>query len=150
METVPRFVVDIPLTTRSILTIVREATMQSVLQFRRYGVSSGNFWMCLLLPLLFLHNPFLAAPNSSGHLTVQHPPSYRATIASSELLKFKNPEGLESIVLRSIAFVDWELSKAVILAQPQTRSTQPSDLEEILPPAQVPSSSLWFRPPPAA
>ena len=139
------------MTEGSIFTIVRRAKMQGVLQSGSgSGVYKTSFWVCLLLPLFLLHNPFLAAPNSSGTLTLQHPPSYRATIASSELLKFKNPEGLESIVLRSIAFVDWEFSKALTLAPPQTRFTRFDNIEDLLPPEQVLSSSLWFRPPPAA
>lgn len=145
------FVVGILLTKGSILTIVQRKTMQSMVPYGKCSrVSKRHSWICLLLPLLFLHNPFLVAPNSSSTLELQHPPSYRATIASSELLKFKNPEGLESIVLRSLTFVDWEFLKAAILAQPHTSFAQPGDLEDLLHPQQLPSSSLWFRPPPVA
>src|ERR1700747_2409509 len=40
---------------------------------------------CLLLTLFLLYNPFLGVPSATGKTHVQHPASYRATIASSEL-----------------------------------------------------------------
>ena len=112
-------------------------------------VSKRHFWICLL-PLLFLHNPFLTAPDSSGQLSVQHPPSYRATIASAELLKFKNPEGLESIARESVNVLDRDRSNAIILVEPRTELARTGDSEDLLPPEQVLSSSLSFRSPPAA
>lgn len=111
-------------------------------------MAKRHSWLCLLLPLFFLHNPFLAAPNSSDKLSLQHPPSYRATIASAELLKFKNPEGLESIALESITVLDRFFSGA-ILAELRTEFARNGDNEALLPHEQVLSSSLWFRPPPA-
>jgi hypothetical protein len=69
-------------------------------------VTKKQAWMCLLLPLLLLCNPFLAMWESSGALSLCHPPSYRAWVASSELLKFKNTESHEGITIPELAF--WE------------------------------------------
>jgi hypothetical protein len=153
METGAVFVAGIHLTERSILTIVQRTTMPRRFQpGEPCRVLKKGFWICLLLPILFLHNPFLAAPDSPGTLALQHPPSYRATIASSELLKFKNPEGLESILLKSIGLVHRDFLSSIILAPapPDTRLGHAGDNEDLLPREQVLSRSLWFRPPPAA
>jgi hypothetical protein len=43
---------------------------------------------CFALIVLLLHNPYLTAPARAGGVNVSHLPSYRATIASSELQHF--------------------------------------------------------------
>ena len=108
--------------------------------------------MCLLLPIFLLQNPFLALPGSSGGLTLQHSPSFRATVASSELLKFKNEDELECIVFALIcnALLDKDFSIVALLGQPQRSLGRQSEDEALPPTEQVLSSSLWFRPPPAA
>ena len=101
-------------------------------------------WMCLLLPLLLLCNPFLATSESSGVLSLCHPPSYRATVASSELLKFKNVESREAI-----ATADFDLLEFALL-QPQLQpSAEYGYTEPPFPVDRFLSGNLWFRPPPA-
>ena len=109
-------------------------------------VAKKRAWLCLLLALLFLYNPFLVAGKSTCELSVAHPPSYRATVASSELLKFENPGSRQVI-----AIADVELFEALSLFQPQLRSSAGRcDTEDLTPVDQSFSSNLWFRPPPAA
>ena len=103
-----------------------------------------HVWVCLLLPMLFLCNPFLLTPETANGLSVLHPPSYRATVASSELLKFKNPDNLDA----SIA-VDCKEFEGFLLFQPQLSAPQ-VNAEEFLQAFQSLSGNVWFRPPPAA
>lgn len=111
-----------------------------------FAVTKKHAWVCLLLPILLLCNPFLATSESSGGLAIHHPPSYRATVASPELLKFKNTESREAIVL-----VHCDLLEAFTLLQPELRqSARQCNTEDPLPPDQFLSGNLWFRPPPAA
>jgi len=103
-------------------------------------------WVCLLLPILLLCNPFLATPQSFGILAVHHLPSYRATVASAELLKFKNAESREAF-----AIVDLDLFEAFTLLQPQMQwSARHGETENLHTADQFLSGDLWFRPPPAA
>src|SRR5450755_2958479 len=68
--------------------------------------SKRHSWMCSLLPLLLLCNPFTAMAKSSETFSLSHPPSYRATIASSELLKFGNQVSREGIEIADLALCD--------------------------------------------
>jgi hypothetical protein len=103
-------------------------------------------WACLLLSVLFLYNPFLATQGSSGALAVGHRQSYRATVASSELLRFGNPE---SNFVISIA--DGDLFSAITIFEPQLQSFAGlRNSEDAQPGEQLLSGNLWFRPPPAA
>jgi hypothetical protein len=109
------------------------------------GAAERHVWVCLLLPVLMLCNPFLAASDSSGTLAIHHPPSYRATVASSELQKFKNPERHEAIVI-----ADHDVLEAFSLPLPRWHSSaEYLDTESPFLPDQFLSGGLWFRPPPA-
>jgi hypothetical protein len=109
------------------------------------GAAERRIWICLLLPVLLLYNPFLAASDSSGTLAIHHPPSYRATVASSELQKFKNPESHDPIVV-----VDHDALEAFSLLLPRLHSSAEClDTEAAFLPDQFLSGNLWFRPPPA-
>jgi hypothetical protein len=109
------------------------------------GVARRHVWVCLLLPVLLLCNPFLAVSDSSGASAIHHPPSYRATVASSELLKFKNPKGHEAIVI-----ADHVVLEPFSLVQPRLYSfAEFLDIESHFLPDQFLSGNLWFRPPPA-
>ena len=68
--------------------------------------SKRRSWMCLLLPLLLLCNPFTAMAKSSEAFCLSHPPSYRATIASCELLKLRNQGSREGIEIADLALCD--------------------------------------------
>src|SRR5215470_2523971 len=62
--------------------------------------------LCLFLALTFLYNPFLGATSPVQYPSVSHPPSFRATVASSELLKFKPKEqGEIHVVQNDLAFL---------------------------------------------
>jgi hypothetical protein len=109
------------------------------------GAANRHVWVCLLLPILLLCNPFLAPSDSPGPLAIHHPPSYRATVASSELQKFKNPESHEPIVV-----VDHDALEAFSLLLPRLHSSAEClDTEAPFLPDQFLSGNLWFRPPPA-
>jgi len=69
--------------------VVRESRMRFPNDIAaRRAVSNRYAWVCLLLVLLLLYNPFLMAPGSDGGLNVRHPASNRATVGSSELQHF--------------------------------------------------------------
>lgn len=96
--------------------------------------------------MLFLYNPYLAAQGTSGALSVGHPPSYRATVAASELSKLENPESREGI-----AIANRDLLEGFLLLQPKLQTfTGHRDTEVLFPVDQFLSGNLWFRPPPSA
>ena len=103
-------------------------------------------WLCLLLVITFLYNPFLAASSSFRGQSVSHLPSFRATAASSELLKFKPKEKFEVLnapecdVAKLFGF-------AVVQAAPAPISRNKESGGRIPPPIFL-DESLWFRPPP--
>ena len=137
---------NIPLTGESNPNIVQREMGRSLKCGASEAVSKKHAWMCLLLPLLLLCNPFQAMSESSGTLSLCHPPSYRAGVASSELLKFKNQESHEGFTIAELAF--WEGYT------PLKPTLQPcegyGDTETLLPPVRFLSGNLWFRPPPIA
>jgi hypothetical protein len=101
-------------------------------------------WVCLLLGLFFLYNPFVSVATSSGQCPViQHPLSYRATIASSEL-------GCSTLRHNDIHFSPLEA-----LVGAERLPLQPKDIvrrERAEEPVRVVlrdlGTDLWFRPPP--
>ena len=137
---------SILLTEGSILTIVRREMLRSLQCGEPRAVTKNHAWMCFLLSLLLLYNPFLVTTESSGALSLRHPPSYRATVASSELQKFKSQESREDI-----AIADRDLLERFALLLPQLRpSAKYCDTEARRPADRFLSGNLWFRPPPAA
>lgn len=133
------------LTEQSILTIVRREMFRSPQHGDPQAATKNHAWMCLVLPLLLLCNPFLAS-ESSGALSLRHPPSYRGTVASSELQKFKSQESREAI---AIAESDLLAGFALLLPQLQP-SAKSGDTEAPRFADRFLSGNLWFRPPPAA
>jgi hypothetical protein len=101
--------------------------------------------LCLFLVALFLYNPFLTIPGSSPVVKVQHPPSFRATVASSELRRSRVTQAQpqiqapEEAVLEGVAHFTLAI---VSIGVPQQESLdfQPRTF----------SKSLWFRPPPVS
>jgi hypothetical protein len=77
-------------------------------------------------------------------MSLRHPPSYRATLASSELLKFKNPDNLDALTV-----ADCKEFEGFLLFQPQLFAPR-VNAEELLPAVHSLSGNVWFRPPPAA
>jgi hypothetical protein len=102
--------------------------------------------LCLLLAITFLYNPFFVAVPSQVFPSVSHLPSYRANVASSELLKFK------SDVEISVEFaVEQDLTSLVLPVPAPARVpsyTHPTDergSHQVLS-----TANIWFRPPPVA
>jgi hypothetical protein len=99
---------------------------------------------CLLLVALLLYNPFFTILSSSHDVSVQHPLSYRATVAGSELRRCTIEAqpllpGLDAAVVHA----------ATLLAPPhEIALVQPSDTAGLL--SQALCDSIWFRPPPSA
>src|SRR5450755_1988007 len=107
--------------------------------------SKRHSWMCSLLPLLLLCNPFTVTAKSSEAFSLSHPPSYRATIASSELLKFRNQVSREGIEIADLGLCDGFVSFAPM---PLRWDDSYVDAAVLIAPGQFPFGSLWFRPPP--
>jgi hypothetical protein len=108
--------------------------------------SSAGPWrvaLCVILVALFLYNPFLTIYGASPIVNIQHPLSYRATIASSELRRC-TVEPAKPLVPALEAAVAFESEQSP--ATDEVTPVLPRDLFRALP--QVICNSLWFRPPP--
>jgi hypothetical protein len=99
--------------------------------------------ICLILVALFLYNPFLTIYGASPIVNIQHPLSYRATIASSELRRC-TVEPAKPLVPALEAAVAFELAQSA--AADEAPPVLPRDLFRAIP--QLICNSLWFRPPP--
>jgi hypothetical protein len=101
--------------------------------------------ICLLLVALLLYNPFFTIFSISQDLSVQHPLSYRATVAGPELRRC-TIDAADSLIpqLSAVIFC------AAILFTPthQVALVQPSGTAGLL--SQASCNSIWFRPPPSA
>ena len=100
--------------------------------------------VCLLLIALLLYNTFLTILGTSRDPSVQHPLSYRATVAGSELRRctFEST----SPIIPPLGVV---LFYAALFAP--SRETSPSEPRDALGDVtQVVCESSWFRPPPSA
>jgi hypothetical protein len=101
--------------------------------------------VCLVLVALLLYNPFFTILGNSRDLSVQHPLSYRATLAGTELqrgtFEAANPliPELEDAILYAARF--FSPSHEVALVQPNDTAGSTS---------QAICDSIWFRPPPSA
>jgi hypothetical protein len=107
------------------------------------SASAWRVGVCLVLAALFLYNPFFTIYGASQSLNVQHPLSYRATLASSELRRctVEPSKTLIPALEGALAFGLTQLAaaKEVVPAVPR-------DLSRFVP--QVLCNDLWFRPPP--
>jgi len=103
----------------------------------------GHAFVCLLLALSFLYNPYLTAQVSGSALNVRHPLSHRATVGSSELERYAPLANQDVHPIVDFAFAETfavpTLASSFFL--PHGR--------ELLRPHQVLRGGLWFRPPPA-
>src|SRR5450432_2795492 len=103
-------------------------------------------WLCLLLAVSCLFNPFLAVSSSSFGTTVSHLPSFRATVASSELLKFAPKESF-----REFGVCDCNVPSACDFFAPLPDATAHLlEAEELTAALHSPIGFVWFRPPPIA
>lgn len=134
------------LTGGGILTIVQRAMLKSIQRVGDSALTGKHRSVCFLLPLVLLCNPFTVTSNCSGKADIHHMPSYRATIASAELLKAKNPEGLDGIAIPASEFGPTFANELSSLTDP----LEPLHDRTLLPSDRLPSGNLWFRPPPIA
>jgi hypothetical protein len=117
---------------------------------RRLRPSPASFtprsvFVCLLLTLSFLFNPYLTALGSGGGLNVRHPASHRATVGYSELEKFSPLASQDSL-----DFVPHFFADALSLLPARTSFFFLPAGREHLPGRGLFRANLWFRPPPAA
>jgi hypothetical protein len=105
----------------------------------------GRTAVCLLLMALLLYNPFFTVLSISRELSVQHPLSYRATTAGSELrrctFEARKPLLPELSAAISLASTLFTPSHEVALVEPSYTAG---------PLSQALCDSIWFRPPPSA
>ena len=108
-------------------------------------LSPWQLHVCFMLAAFFLHNPFFTIYGSSPVLKVQHPLSYRGTVASSELRRSRVEEvqprifAPEEAVPEAVALFA-TLAGAIGVPRNEPLNFQPQTLSE----------SLWFRPPPVS
>jgi hypothetical protein len=101
--------------------------------------------VCFALIILLIHNPYLTGPSGVDGLNVSHRPSYRATIAASELQHFSapgNPNAFTALAAR--------VSKDFEPLQADARQPLVYVSQVASPPQQFWRAGLWFRPPPVS
>ncbi len=112
------------------------------------GNSSAALWrvaLCVTLAALFLYNPFLAVYGTSPIANIQHPLSYRATVAGSELQTCTvAPEGPLAPALEVAVAREGLPAAATTPVWPALTG------DTIRPVRRVICNSLWFRPPPVS
>ena len=105
----------------------------------------GRAALCFALVALLLYNPFFTILGNSRDLSVQHPLSYRATVAGTELqrgmLEPSNPLVPELTVAILHAASLFSPSHEIAFVRPSD-TAGPASLAIC--------DSIWFRPPPAA
>jgi len=97
------------------------------------------------LAVLFLYNPFLTIYGSSPVLKVEHPPSFRATVASSELQLSRISQVQPEVCAPQEAI----LERVVAAAAPGLSTRAPLEVPLDFQP-QIFAENLWFRPPPVS
>jgi len=117
-------------------------TIQSCLKL---APSWGRVALCLLIAITFLYNPFLGTASALGGRSVSHLPSFRATVASLELLKFAPEEKRETATAQEC---DAQAPIVLVPVRPETIFPVFST-SETRPVQFVPKGNLFFRPPPA-
>lgn len=111
-----------------------------MLQVRR------NALLCLLLATTFVFNPFFVASASHGFPSFNHLPSYRANVASSELLKFRSE--VEVAAILDVASEVLNFVVAPVVQKQAVPRVRPID--EVVIPQVLSIGNIWFRPPPIA
>lgn len=105
----------------------------------------GRTAVCLLLMALLLYNPFFTVLSISREFSVQHPLSYRATMAGSELRRCTFEPGKQLLPELSTAI---SLPATLFTRSHEVALVEPSDTAG--PVSQALCDSIWFRPPPSA
>ncbi|HLZ12233.1 MAG TPA: hypothetical protein VKP58_06570 [Candidatus Acidoferrum sp.] len=109
--------------------------------------SRRRSWLCLLVAITFLYNPFLVAATGLGGCNVSHLPSFRATVASLELVK-SAPEEKRETTLVPDGDVRW--APPVSPLREYTTRFEKIDASSSVSAQFLPQGNLFFRPPPAA
>jgi hypothetical protein len=118
---------------------MRSLLLSSEKRAGRYG------WICLLLALSFLYNPYLMALGSGLSLNVRHSASHRATVGASELQHLAPMSSWEAQPAADVIAI------GLLYVVPDRNSgTFVIDTREALPPQELFFANLWFRPPPAS
>jgi len=100
--------------------------------------------LCLVLVVLFLHNPYLATPSLASGLKVGHPASHRSTVGSSELQHF-SPVGTQVVDTGENTLAESVYNLLLTVSE----SAHVVNVGDEPPLQPLFYSSLWFRPPPA-
>ncbi len=104
--------------------------------------------VCVLLAILSLYNPFLTVSGACDVLHVHHPPSFRATVASSELgrctveedkILIPAPEALETTDPTPVV----SPATSIIFPVRKDHDVVVISLQQVI------VGGLWFRPPPS-
>jgi hypothetical protein len=101
--------------------------------------------VCLALVILLAHNPYLTVPATASGVNVSHHPSYRATVAASELQHFSPQDKQSSVDVVSVPTPNVLDPLKADERQPRVYSSQ-----VLSPQPQFWSAGLWFRPPPVS
>jgi hypothetical protein len=101
--------------------------------------------ICFALIILLIHNPYLVAPAMAGGLHVSHLPSYRATIAASELQHFTPSPAQHAVIVQA-----GPRSSDLDPLQPDGRQPRFTSSQVVSRPQRFLSADLWFRPPPVS
>jgi len=101
--------------------------------------------VCFVLVVFLLYNPFFIILGSSLDVSVQHPISYRATVAGTELQRgmFEPVNPLIPELDAALFFV-----ASLVSLSHEIAFVEPSDTAGLI--SQARCDSIWFRPPPAA
>jgi hypothetical protein len=105
----------------------------------------GRTVVCLLLMALLLYNPFFTVLSISQEFSVQHPLSYRATMAGSELRRCTIEAGKPLLPELSAGISP---ASTLITLPHEVALIEPSDTAGAI--SQTLCDSIWFRPPPSA
>jgi hypothetical protein len=103
----------------------------------------GRVALTLALIAVLLYNPFFTILDISNVLNVQHPLSYRATLAGSELRRCTFEAAPSLIPVLGLALG----TNLFLPSQPLAHAVQQNDVISL---PQVSCDSIWFRPPPTA
>jgi len=100
-------------------------------------------WICVLLALLTLYNPFLALNHSHASFSVHEQARHRATVGASELqhlgsVQSQNPQ-------EAVNVQEYRLEFAAPTAESGTQGLEPD--VEVPQPDSI--SRVWSRPPPS-
>jgi hypothetical protein len=113
--------------------------------WQQSGAERRRACVCLTLIALLLYNPFLTILSSSREISVQHPLSYRATVASSELRRCTTepakPPLPESAAVLFCAAIFLRAGDEIVFVPVR---------DAIAPASLAICDSVWFRPPPSA